>query len=306
MSLMRTVLLAASRNPRLSRDLPRRAFVKRAVRRFMPGEDVEDALGAAARFKEAGIGAVLTELGEQIASPAEADAVREHYLDVLGRIKARGLPAHVSLKLTHLGLELDREACVRSVLALAASAAECGSKVWIDMEESSYVDATLEVFRRVRQRADVGICLQAYLRRTPADLAGLLPLKPAIRLVKGAYNEPAGVAFPKKRDTDAAYAALGATLLEAATRGGALPVFGTHDMRLVSMLRERATSLGVKPGAYEVHMLYGIREGDQRRLAAAGVRVRVLVSYGSSWFPWYMRRLAERPANVWFVVKNLL
>jgi proline dehydrogenase len=179
--------------------------------------------------------------------------------------------------------------------------------MWIDMEESRYVDATLDVYRRVKTEwANVGVCLQAYLRRTAGDLETLFPLAPAIRLVKGAYNEPAEVAFPRKRDVDANYFKLAVRLLSEAMRQRAKPVFGTHDLRLIAKIREAAAALGLVGGAYEFHLLYGIRAAAQRSLAAEGVGVRVLISYGSAWFAWYMRRLAERPANVWFVVRNLV
>ncbi|HEX5724644.1 MAG TPA: proline dehydrogenase family protein [Longimicrobiaceae bacterium] len=307
MSIARSLLLRASRSPWLAGQFRRRSFARRAVRRFMPGEGMEDALRAAAAFSEEGIGTILTQLGERVTAREEAEAVRGHYLGLLGTIQERGLPAQPSVKLTHLGLDLDREACVQRVAALAARAGEAGSRLWIDMEESEYVDATLDVFRRVRaEHESVGVCLQAYLRRTPADLESLLPLGPAIRLVKGAYREPAEVAFPKKADTDRAYLALAERLLEQAAQWKAFPVFGTHDLKLVERIRERAQALGVAPGAFEVHMLYGIQAAEQRALARARVIVRVLISYGENWFPWYMRRLAERPANVWFVVKNLL
>jgi proline dehydrogenase len=152
----------------------------------------------------------------------------------------------------------------------------------------------------------LGLCLQAYLRRTGEDLERLLALAPAIRLVKGAYAEGPAIAFPRKRDTDASYLALAVRLLEQAARGRARPVFGTHDMRLIGQIREKAAALGVPPGGYEFHLLYGIRAADQRALATAGETLRVLISYGSAWFAWYMRRLAERPANVWFVLRNLI
>jgi len=281
--------------------------LRRAVRRFLPGEELDDALDAAADFARHGIGSVLTELGEQITTRAAGSRVRDHYLQVLDRVRQRRLPAHVSVKLSHLGLDADRAACLDNVLALAARAADAGSFLWIDMEESRYVDVTLELFRRARAaHTGVGVCLQAYLRRTPADLAALLPLAPAIRLVKGAYNEPPEVAFPKKRDVDEGYVALAGRLLEHAARGQARPVFGTHDLRLIARLRQCAAALGAAPGTYEVHMLYGIRAAEQRALARDGVPVRVLISYGTHWFPWYMRRLAERPANVWFVIRNLV
>ena len=307
MSLGRTLLLRASRSTFLAAQLRRRAFVGRAVRRFMPGEELSAALDAAQRLAAAGLGTVLTQLGENLTSRADAEAVRDHYLGVLRELQRRSLPAHVSVKLTQLGLDVDRAACERAVHVLAAAAAETGSFLWIDMEDSRYTDVTLEVFRRARDaHAGVGICLQSYLRRTRADLETLLPLAPAIRLVKGAYAEPPAIAFPRKQDVDASYLALGERLLEYAARGGARPVFGTHDVRLVARLRGRAAALKVPPGSCEFHLLYGIRDADQRRLAAEGETVRVLISYGTAWFAWYMRRLAERPANVWFVLKNLI
>jgi len=310
MSLARRLLLSASRSAWLARTLRQRPFFGRAVRRFMPGEDLPAALDAAAGLAQAGLGSVLTHLGEQVISRDEADGVRDQYQRVLDEIRRRELPAEISVKPTHLGLELDPRACLQHLLALAARAANARSFLWIDMEESRYVDATLELYRAVRAaHPGVGVCLQAYLRRTPADLEALGPLAPAIRLVKGAYNESAAAAFPKKRDVDAAYGALGARLLDLAARSGARAVFGTHDLGLVARLRDRALGLGLTggggAGGYEVHMLYGIRAAAQRALALEGVAVRVLISYGTHWFPWYMRRLAERPANVWFVVRHL-
>jgi proline dehydrogenase len=304
--LARSLLLRASRSQWLARQMRDRAFVRRAVRRFMPGEDLPSALAAAQDLSRTKIGSVLTELGEQVTNPGEAQAVRDHYLDVLARIKERRLDAHISIKLTHLGLDIDRENCFRHIAALATRSAEVGTRIWIDMEESRYVDVTLDLFRRAQAgRPNVGVCLQAYLRRTPADLESLLPLKPAIRLVKGAYNEPAEVAFPSKRDVDEQYFRLASRLLEH-VGDGALPVFGTHDMRLVRRLGDQAAGVGLDPGSCEFHMLYGIGTGDQQALARAGHTVRVLISYGTAWFAWYMRRLAERPANVWFVVRNIV
>jgi proline dehydrogenase len=306
-SISRDLLLRASRSRGLARQLARRAFLRRALRRFMPGEELSDALDAAERFAAAGIGAVLTQLGENVTNLAEAEAVRDHYLGVLQQLEQRGLPAHLSVKLTHLGLDVDRATCEQAVRALAARAARAHTTLWIDMEDSHYTDATLDLFRRVRaDHPSVGLCLQAYLRRTGGDLEQLLGLAPAIRLVKGAYAEAPTIAFPRKREVDASYFALAARLLEEAAQGRARPVFGTHDMRLIGQIRGRAASLGLSKGAYEFHLLYGIREADQRSLAAEGETLRVLISYGSAWFAWYLRRLAERPANVWFVLKNLV
>ena len=306
MGLARTLLIRASRSSWLADQFRRRKFARRAVQRFMPGEELSAALDAASQLASTGIGTVLTQLGEQVRSGAEAEVVRDHYRDVLGQVRERFLPAQISVKLTHLGLDVGREACVRHVLALAAKAREEGSFLWIDMEESHYVDATLEIYRRVRsQHHDVGVAMQAYLRRTPADLESLLPLQPTIRLVKGAYAEPADIALPRKRDVDAQYFDLAERLLTAAATGQATPIFGTHDLPLVQRIRDRGAGLKAD-GRYEVHMLYGIRAAEQRELAANGVKMRVLISYGTHWFAWYMRRLAERPANVWFVVKSLL
>jgi proline dehydrogenase len=307
MGLARSLLLRASRSQWLAHQLRHRRFFQRAVRRFMPGETLDAALDAAAGFARQNIGTVLTELGEQVTNRAEAQAVRDHYLDVLDKVQRRRLPAHVSVKLTHLGLEADREACVRDVLALAEKAAEIRSVLWIDMEESRYVDATLDVYRRVKAEwKDVGVAMQAYLRRTAADLESLFALAPIVRLVKGAYNEPAAVAFPGKKDVDANYYQLAERLLDEATRHRAKPIFGTHDLELVARIQQAAAAKRLDQSAYEFHMLYGIRADEQRRLAAAGATVKVLISYGSAWFAWYMRRLAERPANVWFVLKNVV
>ena len=307
MGFARSVLLKASRSQWLARQLRDRRFFQRAVKRFMPGETLEAALDAAGTFAQYNIGSVLTELGEQVTNRGEAEAVRDHYLGVLDKIQRRKLPAHISVKLTHLGLEADREACVRDVLALAEKAAQARSVLWIDMEESRYVDATLEVYRRAKAEwKDVGLALQAYLRRTAADLEKLLPLAPWIRLVKGAYNEPAEVAFPSKRDVDENYFKLAGRLLDEAVRQRARPIFGTHDETMMARIQQAARAKRADSRAYEFHMLYGIREGVQRRLARDGHVVKVLISYGSAWFAWYMRRLAERPANVWFVLRNLV
>jgi len=309
MSISRSLLLKASRSTWLARQMASRKFARRAVSRFMPGEEAGDALDAAQRLASEGLGAVLTQLGENLASLGEAQGVRDHYLGVLDQIRSRGLTRSViSVKPSQLGLDLSLDACLAHLDVLAARARETGTgMLWIDMEDSSYVDRTLDLVRRLRQKHDnVGVCLQAYLRRTPADLDALLPLKPGIRLVKGAYAEAPHVAYPEKRDVDLAYYALAETLLAAAARGEAFPVFGTHDRGLLDRISARASSLRVTDGSWEIHMLYGIRVRDQLELAAAGRKVRTLISYGRSWFPWYMRRLAERPANVWFVLRSMI
>jgi len=306
MSLARNVLLRMSHSRWLADQMARHAFTRRAVRRFMPGEEVTDALAAAQTLGQSGLGTVLTQLGENLTTLDEADRVREHYLGVFDQIRGKGSSIHVSVKPTQLGLDLSPDACAAHLQVLATKAETTGSFLWLDMEDSTYVDRTLDLFRRLRRdHPRVGLCLQSYLHRTPTDLETLLPLAPAIRLVKGAYAEPPQVAFPAKGDTDRAYYELGSRLLAAAAGGGAYPVFGSHDLPLVGRMIARARELGVKDGAYEIHMLYGIRSAEQQALAAEGRVVRTLISYGRSWFPWYMRRLAERPANVWFVLRSL-
>lgn len=305
MAIARAVLLRASRSTWLAEQFRERAFAQRAVRRFLPGEDMSAALDAAAEFGAAGIGTILTNLGEQVRTPSEAAAVRSQYLELLDAIHARGLPSQISVKLTHLGLDIDRDGCLQSLRALVERAEQTGTMVWIDMEEASYVDATLSLYRRMRSdHRCVGVCLQAYLHRTPGDLESLLPLAPSIRLVKGAYRESGVIALTKKKDADAAFLELGTRLLEH-TRSGARAVLGTHDLRMIEGIRARAQRLGIPAASCEVHMLYGIRPAMQRDLASGGTPVRVLISYGGNWFPWYMRRLAERPANMWFLARNL-
>jgi proline dehydrogenase len=309
MSLARNALLWASRNEWLSRHFPRYRFAQAAVRRFMPGTTVDAAIDAAKTLQPHGIGTVFTRVGENLESLDEARAEVDHYLDVLDRVAELGLGTQVSIKLTHLGLDIDPGATADNLRTLAERAAQRGTAVFVDMEDSSYVDRTLDLFRSaLHTHTNVGICLQAYLFRTETDLSDLLLETAAIRLVKGAYMEPASVAFPKKSDVDENFFRLGQTLLRAAADhpDKPKPVFGTHDIALIERLAKYADAEGIARDAWEIHMLYGIRTSEQRRLAAEGHRVRVLVSYGEQWFPWYVRRLAERPANVWFVVKSMV
>jgi proline dehydrogenase len=305
MSLGRQIFLGASRNRWLAERFMRRPFARRAVKRFMPGEELADALSAARDLVPLKIGAIVTRLGETLTGDSETDAVRDHYDEAFRLIDAQQLPVVVSVKPTQLGLDQSFDVCLANLNTLAQRAVATKSQLWIDMEDSSYVDRTLDLYRRVKAKYEpVGLAMQAYLRRTPADLESLMGVRPIIRLVKGAYAELPHVAFPVKKDVDLAYTSLAERLLSAAAGGGALPIFGTHDMHIIEHLRSRASQLKVKAGGYEIHMLYGIRMMEQKRLAASGESVRCLISYGSQWFPWYMRRLAERPANAWFVVRS--
>jgi proline dehydrogenase len=307
MSIARKVLLAASTNAWLRERATRTAFVRRSVSTFMPGERLEDAMGASQAQQTQGIGTIFTKLGENVTKLEEADAVAEHYLDVLDRVHAAGLRAQISVKPTQLGLDLDKEICFRHLARLVERAGQRDNFVWIDMESTPYVDPTIDLFRRVRARSSqVGIALQAYLYRTEKDVEALLPLGSAIRLVKGAYLESPSVAFPKKADVDENFYTLSCRLLsEDAQRAGGLLHIATHDPRLADRLATYIDDRHVPKATYEYAMLYGIQRPLQQRLVQSGRPLRVLIAYGDYWFPWYMRRLAERPANVWFVVKNL-
>jgi proline dehydrogenase len=305
MTMLRRSLLKASQSPWLRERAPRYGFMRRTVTRFMPGEDAADALAASRRLAETGIATVLTHLGENIADRTEAEAVTQHYLDLIGRIRSAALPTEISVKLTQLGLDLDREFCYSNLDKLIGNT-PAEKTLWIDMEQSPYVDATLELYRRARKaHRNVGVCLQAYLYRTEKDLDTLIPLGASLRLVKGAYNEPAEIAFPKKNDVDENYFHLTQRLLSPeARRAGVRAAIATHDRTLIRRLTTWAAAQGIPNTQLEFQMLYGIQRAEQLRLAQEGYRSAVLISYGSFWFPWFMRRLAERPANILFLARN--
>ncbi len=305
--MMRSVLLWASENKTLRESFPRYRFAKAAVRKFMPGETVEDALPEATRLNELGAGIIFTRLGENVLDKAAAQEVADHYSQVFATIAARKMRGEISVKPTQLGLDLPGglDLCNSHIDRLCSEAQKANNVLWIDIEGSKYTDVTLDIYRRAKAKfPNVGLALQAYLYRTMADMESLLPLKPIIRLVKGAYLEPASIAFPAKSDVDENFYKLAVRLMKDDGVGaGARAVFGTHD----SVLHERiaASATHLDKSQYEFHMLYGIRSEEQKRLIQAGHTVFVLISYGEFWFPWYMRRLAERPANVWFVVKTM-
>lgn len=306
MALMRSLLLAASQNAWLRKNAVNFPFVRRSVSRFMPGESLEAALQAAHALEQRKIAGVFTNLGENVKDRAEALQVAEHYLEVLRRIRESGLHTEISVKLTQLGLDLSPDFCFQN-LDRIISAEKQDAIVWVDMEASSYVDATLDIYKRALGKyPNAGICLQAYLYRTQKDLEALLPLRPSIRLVKGAYKEPASLAYPKKLDVDENYFALAATMMEAQAAGSCpRAAFGTHDVKLIRRLAEHAARHGFPKSQFEVQMLYGIQREEQERLAREGYRSAVLVAYGTYWYPWFVRRLAERPANLWFMARNL-
>jgi proline dehydrogenase len=306
--ILRKVLLWAARNPWLGERLPTLPFMRKAVHRFMPGEEIEDALGAARELQQRGIATLYTKLGEAITDPAGAQAVADHYVDLLARIGDAGIDGEISVKPTQLGLDIDEDLCLGHLRSLAAAAEAKGSYLWIDMEDSRYVDRTLDCYQRLRaSHANTGICLQAYLRRTAKDVERLLPISPAVRLVKGAYDEPRSIAFKSRKEVDANFLGLSVTMLrEKRGRPGMRVGLGTHDVDLIEQIATHAAAAGISKGEFEVQMLYGIRAKEQRRLAEAGYRVQTLIAYGAAWYRWYMRRLAERPANVLFAMRQIL
>jgi proline dehydrogenase len=305
--LLRKVFLWFARNAYLRERLPRLPFMQKAVRKFMPGEGIEDALAVAVDLQVLGIGTLYTKLGENITELPQAQAVVDHYLELLARIKAAEIEGEISVKPTQLGLDVDEDVCFGHLRTLAGAAEAQGSYLWIDMEDSSYVERTLDLYQRLRaSHANTGICLQAYLRRTAKDVERLLPLGPAIRLVKGAYDEPREVAFRSKKEVDANFLGVAVTLLRESRSRPVRLGLGTHDVELIEQIATHAAAAGVAKDGFEIQMLYGIRAREQRRLARAGYRVQTLIAYGAAWYPWYMRRLAERPANVLFALRQML
>ena len=306
---MRSLLLWMAGNSWLRRRLPRFWFARRAVRRFMPGEQAEDALKAARKFHAQGFGVLFTRLGENVTRAEQVQETADHYAWLIEEAHRQGLAAEASVKPTQLGMDLDATSMQAHMDRLAQTAALNGGRtLWLDMEGSDYTEATIAEYERLKAtHANVGICLQAYLKRTYTDIQRLLPLAPRIRLVKGAYAEPDEVAYQKGRQVDANYLALCVSMLSEKKVGRDLFVgLGTHDVRLIEQVADHAQSVGLTKSDFDVEMLYGIRADQQRRLAAAGYSVRVLVAYGEFWYPWYMRRLAERPANVVFALRQLL
>ena len=302
MDPLRKGLLWASENATLREHLPNFRFVRATVDRFMPGESAEDALAAAQRqFDADAIPVTFTRLGENVQELSQAADAAGDYLRMLDRIEELGLDAEISLKLTQLGFDLDPDVTATHLARLVDRSAELGRTCWIDMESTHYVAATVDLYERELSRSPhVGLCLQAYLRRTYEDIQRLLPAEPSIRLVKGAYREPKEVAFQSKASIDESYLRLASHLVKGGARRVAL---GSHDTDLIARID---AALGGHDG-FEVAMLYGIRTDEQRRLHAEGYQVRTLISYGPSWYPWFMRRIAEKPVeNTLLALRNLV
>ena len=300
--LVRGLILFLSRRKGLRRWMESSRTARGLARRFVAGDTLDDALAAARRLNAEGITVTLDHLGESVASLAEAAAAREVCLRTLAAIADAGLGANISVKLTQLGLDFSYDACRANMEELAASAARLKTFVRIDMESSAYTDRTLRLARGLHAAyGSVGVVIQAGLRRSREDVEALCREGIRVRLCKGAYLEHAGVAFPRKRDVDRNFIELMRILFDR----GPYPAIATHDEKMLNAARQYARERGIPPDAFEFQMLYGIRRDLQQRLAAEGYRLRLYVPFGPAWYPYYMRRLAERPANVLFMLRNL-
>lgn len=305
MQLLRSSLLWASQNRRLEGIVRSSRAMRPLVSKFMPGETIDDALIAVRALKAEGTPAIVTYLGENVASDAAADHTVAEYERLFAALHAEDAGAHVSIKLTQFGWDLDQRRALDRVKQVVKSAVAARAILAIDMESSAYAESTVAAYEELAGESDnSALCLQAYLHRTPNDIQRLLRVRPYIRLVKGAYREPGTVALERRADIDSRYRVLARELL-GATGQGARVAFGTHDMVLVAQIRQDARVLGVPEAAFEVQMLYGIQDVGRRALAREGMRTRVLISYGKAWYPWFMRRLAEKPSNLMLVTRNL-
>ncbi len=304
--MLRSVLLHLATKPGIGRALDRVPLSERMVRRFVAGERIEDALRVLTRLDAEGFHSAVTYLGENVATVKAARAAAETYCTLLDEIHRRGLRTTPSLKLTHLGLDLGEEVALENVERVLDRAGQ--TLIWLDMEGSAYTDRTLAVYRRLRARwRNVACVVQTYLYRSEADLRALIPGGVTVRLCKGAYREPASLAYPRKADVDRNYARLAGLLLSPeAQRFRAYPGFATHDERLIHVLLEKTREFAIPPDRFEFQMLYGIRPDLHRTIRAAGARLRVLVPFGEDWYGYFVRRLAERPANLVFLLKNLV
>ena len=303
--LTRSALIYLSRQEWLKDFAARFSLFKRLTTRFVAGETIAEAIDFIRELNAEGCSASFDHLNESVANPAEADGEVTEYLEVLSRIDETGINSNVSIKLTQFGLELDPELAYKNARAVVEDAARRGKFVRVDMEASSVTQQTIDIFKRLRAEFglnDVGIVLQSYLRRTYADAEELVKLPARIRICKGAYNEPAEVAFPDKKDVDENYVRVMQLLLSSGTYHG----IATHDPKMIDATLAFSQREEIPKDAFEFQMLYGIRRDLQRQLAKDGYNVRIYVPYGKHWYPYFMRRLAERPANIWFVTKNLL
>jgi proline dehydrogenase len=305
---MRSLLLFLSGNRQLKAWTSRSRLAQVAARRFVSGESIEHAVAAIRAANQRGMTATLDHLGENTETEAQAVAAADLYLTALDRIAETGVQSHISLKLTQLGLDLGTEFCRDNVARVAGRAKQASLFMRIDMEGSDYVDRTLDVVFSLRDEYDnVGAVIQSYLYRSRSDIEALIEAGVPVRLCKGAYKEPPSLAFPKKAQVDQNTIDLMHLLLsEKALANGARLAMATHDEKMIAATQAFAAAHDIPQQAYEFQMLYGIRDRYQQRLADEGYGMRVYIPFGAEWYPYYMRRLAERPANVWFIISNLL
>jgi len=303
--MLRAGLLWLSEQPQVFRFVRRNGLARRFASRFVAGETVESAVAALRDLNAAHLSASLDLLGESVQHPEEAVHARDTYIETLDRIRAAGADANVSVKLTQMGLDIDEALCIANLRAIIAKAKAYGSFVRIDMEQSAYTEKTLQLFRDTfypEFGGTVGVVLQSYLRRTAQDVEDMIKLGARVRLCKGAYKEPETVAFPAKRDVDDTYVACMERLLE----HGHYPGIATHDEKIIARAKAFTKSKRIAPERYEFQMLYGVRRDLQQALRREGYNVRVYVPFGTHWYPYLMRRLAERPANIVFIVGNVV
>ncbi len=300
--MMRTLLLELSESKRMARWVTSNGMSRRMARRFVADEELDDAVAAVRACNQAGMQVSLDHLGENVASEADARRARDAYLGVFDRIAQEKLDANVSLKLTQLGLELSTDLCGELLDSIVARAAGYGNFVRVDMEGSSYTKRTVDLVKRVRgKNPALGTVIQAYLYRSEQDIRDLLAIGCRIRLCKGAYKEPPEIAFPRKADVDANYVKLMKLLLPSGIYHG----IATHDPQMIAATIEFGRQQGIGKDQFEFQMLYGIRTDLQQKLVRDGYRMRIYIPYGRDWFPYFMRRLAERPANLAFFLRNL-
>lgn len=274
------------------------------VSRFMPGETIDDVLPAVKALQAENTPSIVTYLGENVATDADADATVHEYERLVSVLTASGADTHISIKLTQFGWDMDRARALDRVRRVAELAADAGTVLAIDMESSPYVDSTIDAYETLaREFSDTAVCLQAYLHRTPADVKKLLASRPYVRLVKGAYREPADQALQARSEVSARYREIAREFLSRVPNGARIAL-GTHDLDLLKQIRGDAREMGLSPGQYEIQMLYGIQNEARRALAGEGERVRVLISYGRAWYAWFMRRLAEKPANLMLIARR--
>jgi proline dehydrogenase len=300
----RNALLYLSRREGLKDFATRFRFFKKMTTRFIAGEDIEEAIAAIREINQKGCTASFDHLNESVTGAGETEEEVREYLQILSRIDDTGIQSNVSIKLTQFGLEIDPELAYKNARRIVEDAARRGNFVRVDMEASHVTQVTIDVFKRLRAEFglnDVGIVMQSYLRRTFDDVQDLLKIPARIRICKGAYNEPPEVAFPDKKDVDDNYVRVMKTLLSSGVYHG----IATHDPKMIEATIDYAQREGIGKEAFEFQMLYGIRRDLQVQLARAGYNMRIYVPYGKHWYPYFMRRLAERPANIWFVLKNM-